>query len=368
MTTPPDPKGIRKAAIFVASLDRKAADLVLDQMPEDVAQAVRQAILDLDSIDPEEQRAIVADFRRRRSPVQVPEGASPSDARQRSGLRLSGVEVDGELAKKFMPPPLERPTPAPSRTTPQTDPPFRSLRQAEADRLARVLAVERPQTIALVLAHLPPQHAGSVLSRLEADLQVEVVRRLVDLEETDPEILREVERGLEMRLAKQVPMQRRRVAGMAAVAGILEACDRRTGDQILDNLDRYDRDLVERLKPAELAFEDLARLDDDSLAAVLHAADTDWVQLALVGAPPEWIQRFLDLLPGSTARLIQRELNHLGPTRLSDVEEARQRLAALAERLAAQRRIRVPGQRLGDGYSPHVPGMAAAGHLSLAGA
>jgi len=368
MTPPPDPKGIRKAAIFVASLDRKAADLVLDQMPDDVAQAVRQAVLELDAIDPDEQRAIVADFRQRRSPSQGLDRASPSAAARRAGLRMPGVEVDAELAKKFMPPPRERPSPSPAETSPRSNPPFQFLRDAEADRLARALAVERPQTIALVLAHLPPQHAGSVLARLEATLQVEVVRRLVDLEETDPEILREVERGLEIRLSKQVSMQRRRVAGMAAVAEILEACDRRTGDRILDNLDQYDRDLADRLKPADLAFDDLAALDDASLAAVLRAADAEWIQLALVGAPPEWIRRFLDLIPPSQAREIRGELDHLGPTRLSDVEEARARLAALAQRLAAQRRIRPPVRTMGSPSGSDFRGVAAIGQFSLAGA
>ena len=67
-------------------------------------------------------------------------------------------------------------------------------------------------------------------------MQAEVVRRLVDLEETAPEILREVEEALQSRLSQQVQMQRRRVAGLAAVAGILQAADGRTGMEILDNL------------------------------------------------------------------------------------------------------------------------------------
>ncbi len=368
MTPSPDPQGIRKAAIFVASLDRKAADLLLDQMQEPLAQAVRQAILELDAIDPEEQQAIVAEFRRR-VPAKGPDRASSPDARRRSGFRMPGVEVDLELAKKFAPPALDRPAPPPpSEAAPPASPPFRFLREAEADKLARVLAAERPQTIALVLAHLPPQHAGSVLVRLEADRQVEVIRRLVDLEETDPEILREVERGLEIRLSKQVPMQRRRVAGMAAVAGILEASDRSTGDRILDNLDLYDRELADRLKPVEFAFEDLLTLDDASLGAVLRAGEAEWIQLALVGAPPEWIARFLDLLPQYAARQIRHELDHLGPTRLSDVEEARARLADLAQRLAAQKRIRVPYRAMTGGNDRGFRASADIENLSLAGA
>ena len=142
-----------------------------------------------------------------------------------------------------------------------------ALREAEADKLARVLAGELPQTIALVLSHLPPQQAGAVLARLQPALQTDVVHRLVDLEETDPEILRAVEETLEARLSKQVQMQRRRVAGLAAVAGILQASDGRASMQILDNLTAHDRQLAERLTPRPLAFEDLVDADHRVLAA-----------------------------------------------------------------------------------------------------
>ena len=175
--------------------------------------------------------------------------------------------------------------------------PFRFLREAEADKLSRVLAGERPQTIALVLSHLPPQQAGSVLARLQPALQAEVVRRLVNLEETAPEILREVEEALESRLSEQVQMQRRRVAGLTAVAGILQAADGRTGMQILDNLAVHDHVLAERLRPQPLAFDDLADADRSVLAAVVRSADWNVLAMALVGAAPELLDRVLGELP-----------------------------------------------------------------------
>jgi len=341
MIAKPAGQGIRKAAILVTSLDQATADLVLDQMDAEQARQVREAIMDLGPIDPQEQREIVVEFRRCRAPAPV--APSPRES-------LPGVEVDGELARKFVPPSLDRAKKAATGgradpgdgEPPPSGPPFRFLREAEADRLARVLATERPQTIALVLSHMVPQHAGNVLARLSAALQVDVIRRLVDLEETDPQILRDVERGLQSRLSEQVRMQRRRVAGLSAVAGILEACDQEVGSEILDNLSRHDRELAERLNPGGFEFADLAEADDQTLGVTLRAADSELIQLALVGAPPEWIERFLGLIPGVRARQIREDLDHLGPTRLSDVEEARQRLAELAGHLAAQRRIRLP--------------------------
>ncbi len=210
--------------------------------------------------------------------------------------------------------------------------PFRFLHEAEADKLSRVLAGERPQTIALVLSHLPPQQAGSVLARLQPALQAEVVRRLVNLEETAPEILREVEEALESRLSEQVQMQRRRVAGLTAVAGILQAADGRTGMQILDNLAVHDHVLAERLRPQPLAFDALADADRTVLAAVVRSADWNVLAMALVGAAPELLHCVLGELPPAEAAQARRQIDHPGPLRLRDVEEARRQIARLAQR------------------------------------
>jgi len=142
--------------------------------------------------------------------------------------------------------------------------PFVRLREAENEKLARLLAGERPQTIALVLSHLSSRQAAGVLACLQPNLQTEVVRRLVDLEETDPAILHEVEQALESRLSQQVRMQRRRVAGLEAVSGILEASDGDLRLQILDNLTARDQKLAERLLPPPMEFDDLAELDDEN--------------------------------------------------------------------------------------------------------
>lgn len=321
--------GIRKAAIFVAALDGPAADRVLDRMDPAQAQQVRQMTMDLlDRIDPEEQRQVVDEFLRVRPFV--------------PGKQPPGIELDGGLARKLLggsgnfSSDETRPPSGPG------SPPFRFLHDAEAERLATLLAGERPQTIALVLSHLPPRQAGSLLVRLSPALQVDVVRRLVDLEETAPEILQEVERALESRFSEQMVMQRRRVAGLSAVAGILEGSDRPVGTQILNNLASHDRRLAERLSPPRLAFAELTRLDDATLCAIFRAAEPELAILALVGAPPELIDRVLSRLPAAEADPIRNQLKHLGPIRLSDVEEARRRIADLAQRLAMEGRIDLP--------------------------
>jgi flagellar motor switch protein FliG len=309
--------GLRKAAILVASLDQAAADVILDQLTPEQARHVRRLAVELDDIDRQEQQRIIDEFFRigPMLPGQYP----------------PGIELDDGLARRLAQRPVEDIYDQPATGSRESEP-FCFLREAESDKLSRLLGGERPQTIALVLSHVPPQQAGSVLARLQPALQAEVVRRLVDLEETAPEILREVEEALQARLSTQVQMQRRRVAGLAAVAGILQAADGRTGMQILDNLADHDQNLAERLRPQPPAFDTLADADRHMLAAVVRAADRKVLLTALIGATPELVQRVLAEFPAAEAACARREIQQPGPLRLRDVEEARRQIARLAQR------------------------------------
>jgi flagellar motor switch protein FliG len=352
MMTEKQPSGLRKAAILVAALDRAAADAVLDRMGPEQADRVRQAVLTLGPVDPQEQRSVIDEFLR----------VSPMVPRE-----PSGIELDGSLARRLADGSYRRIDDAHAGGVAGPSRPFRFLRETQSDQIARLLANERPQTIALVLSHLSQEQAGRVLVLLAPPVQVEVVRRLVDLEETDPEVLREVERALETRLAEHVPMQRRRVAGASAVNGILQAAGQTVGRRILDNLAVHDEQLAEQFASGELSrfsprggaspadslwrgeretvpleppsdflsFDDLTGLSDPALATLIAAADPDLLSLALVGAPAEVIQRMLQPLSRREARSVRREMENLVPIRLSDVEAARRQLVERARELAA---------------------------------
>ena len=158
------------------------------------------------------------------------------------------------------------------------------FREAESDKIARLLAGERPQTIALVLSHLSARQAGGVLSRLQPNMQTEVVRRLVDLEETDPAVLQEVEQALESRLSRQVPMQRRRVAGLQAIGGILDASESEVRLQILDNLAVRDRKSGKGSLRRRWNSTIWPNWTTPRWREVFCAAEPQWIMPALLGA------------------------------------------------------------------------------------
>lgn len=327
-------QGIRKVAILVSSLQPGAAEAVLRQIGPVRAAEVRRMMRRLGPIDPEEQRQVLDEFQRAGRQAMA---APPEAIRRTAG---NGVELDADLAARLGLASSKPRSGAPS--APSGPRPFAALADAEADKLASLLSIELPQTIALVLAHLTPEQSGAVLVRLPSGLQAEVVRRLIDLEEIDPEVLAEVEAALQSRLNKQVPMQRRRVAGIGAVSGILQSCAGPVGMQILENLSAHDPKLAERFAPPGVDFDDLSLLDDASLALVFRTAGDELTQVALIGAPPRLVTRLLGRLPIEQAAALREAIELPGVIRLSDVEDARAEVAETARRLAAQGRIRLP--------------------------
>jgi flagellar motor switch protein FliG len=311
-------EGVRKAAILVANLDRAAADAVLELLGPEKAQQVRQTVVAMDEIPADELEQVLEEFAQMR----------PS----RPARSSHGVELVGRLAKEIGEGPAYHGDSESIEKGP-AEKPFRRLREAEGEKIARVLAGERPQTIALVLSHLSPSQAGAVLVQFPDDLQVDVMRRLIDLDETDPIILREVEKTIEARLSELVQMQRRRVAGMEALSGILEESSSDVSLKILDNLSLRDRKLAQRLGPPPFCFEDLDKMNDDFLAAAFRSVEPGWIMPALLGASPNLIERALRGLPYEQAEKIYRQLQNPGPIRLSDVETARRRIAESARRM-----------------------------------
>jgi flagellar motor switch protein FliG len=315
--------GIRKAAILVSSLDQATADLLLDQLGPERAGLVRQAVMALAHLDGEEQQRVLDEFRRI-GPM-VPDKSPP------------GIELDSLRSEDFLRTGAESP---PIENSDADDVqegallPFGFLQETEEAKLSQLLGAERPQTIALVLSHLPPQRAGEVLARFAPALQVEVVRRLADLENADAETLREVEQALEARLSRQFAIERRRAAGPEAVAKILASCDGGVAGSILENLATYDRPLAEQLGHRPFDFDDLIQFDDSALLVVFRAAEPEVAYVALLGAPPQLVERLLCRLTPAEARRLRHRLMHPGPLRLSDVEEAWRLFALVAQRTA----------------------------------
>lgn len=316
---------LRRAAILVLSLDDATADAVLDQLPENDAALVRRLMVDLDRVDADEERRAIDEFMRRRS---LPR-------------RESGVELQLGLANRLAP--LTAAAPAAGLADGK---PFGFLRTARGERITPMITGEHPQTIAVVVSHLPDDRAAAVLASLDASLQAEVIQRLIDLDQADPEVIREVERALESRMLEQTQADERRETGFASVSRILEAAEPSLRRTIMTNLSRQDRSLAERLRPQRFEFEDLYAVDDATLTTIIAAAGMEISRLALAGADESLLERIIKPLTPPEAKKMRRLIEQLGPIRLSDVEEAQREVARIARQLALEGTIDLPSGRV----------------------
>lgn len=324
---------LRKAAVLVASLEPGDAEALLAQMTTGQAQSVRRALDRLGEVGADEQREVIDEFFRI--------GPLMPDKHP------SGIELDDRLPAHLARSP-EQAVPAHAPAGRDTTP-LNFLDDASPQALAGFLEREHPQTIAVVVSHLAAERAVEVLAQLRPELQVEVARRLADLDQTEPEIIHEVERGLQAWLSRQISAQKRGTAGSAALGKILEAAGPRMKQHILAHLNRDSRPAPPAAAVAEpvappLSFDQLEHLDSASLTVVLHHAQPELLVLALAGARAEFAQRVFELFPPEEAAALSRALSHLGPTRLSDVEEAQRELAELAYQLELRGEI-APGER-----------------------
>ncbi len=332
-------RNLRKAAMLVASLDERNAQALLAQMTPAQSQAVKRAIETLGPIDAGEQHDVIEEFFRV-GPL-VP------------GKQPSGIELDDRLPKRLS---ISRP----DHTEPFAGSDverrrFRFLLEAPPHCLTPFLEREHPQTVAVVVSHLPAERAAEVLAGLSGELQIEVARRLIDLDEADPEILRDVELGLENWLGQQVRDEQRRTAGLAALKNILGAATPETKHHILANLGRQDRQLANQLKEPRtptMTFAELEQLDTAPLSVVLSHAPRELLVLALAGSGLNFAERVFALCEPAESATLTEALRNLGPTRLSDVEQAQHDLAQLACELEIRGEI-----------APDAPGR---GRLSVA--
>jgi len=203
---------------------------------------------------------------------------------------------------------------------------FAFVGKLQAEQLVAALQDENPQAIALVLRHLGAAKAARVLAMLPEDRQAQVARRLADLDEVDQNVLREVSRGLAARLAELAGGRNVARDGAVRVAEILRYAGYRTERNVLESLDGQAPELAEAIRNRMFAFEDVSKLSPGELRAALEHVGSDELAVALRTADPKVLKKVFSSLSPRAGKQVRREMDAIGPVRLSDVEAAQQRV------------------------------------------
>jgi flagellar motor switch protein FliG len=211
--------------------------------------------------------------------------------------------------------------------------PFGFLQKVDSQNLLTFIVDEHPQTIALILCHVPPAQAADIIGGLPGERQLSVIRRIATMSQTSPEIIKEVERGLEHRMSSVMSQQFENAGGVASVAEILNVTDRATERSLLENLAQEDPDLVEEIRRLMFVFEDIAKLGDREVQALLKNVESAQWAMALKGASEELREKILRNMSKRAADLLREEMEYLGPVRLSAVEQTQQQIVDTVRRL-----------------------------------
>ena len=311
-------EGITKAAILLMTLETDAARTLLKKLTPEQVEDVTRELAGLGRVPDPLRDQVVEEFYALSVATEY--------------LSEGGLDYAKVLIKESLDPSIADRVIQQIQTQVQKTP-FSFLQKAESENLLTFIQDEHPQTIALIVCHLAHHKAAEILSALPMQKQIEVVKRIANMEQTNPEVIREVEQGLESRLSNMLMQSMEKAGGIPTVAEILNLADRATEKSIMEGLESEDPELVEEIRRLMFVFEDIKLVDDKGIQQILKEVDNDELSLALKTASPELQEKIFKNMSERAALLIKEDMEFMGPVRVSDVESAQQRIVDIVRRL-----------------------------------
>lgn len=309
---------LKRAAIVLLSLDKPKAARVMNHLPKDLMELVSLEIARTDDVTKAEQEEAINTFR---------EAVDSRTVIERGSLDLAGELLSQSIGEE------EANEIIKNIRDSLKSVPFGFLHKFKAEDVLNFISEEQPQTIALIMSNLPTGLAADILKDLPPDKQLDVIRRVASMEQTSPEFVEMVEASLKNRMVSLFGQQSDQVGGVPLVAQILNVSDRATSKNILDTMGQESEELVEEIQRLMFVFDDITKLDDKSIQALLKEVDNSQWAMALKGASPEVKGKILGNLSKRAAENLEEEMGYLGPVRVSDVESVQQQIFDTVRRL-----------------------------------
>jgi flagellar motor switch protein FliG len=300
---------IRSAAVLLMALPEDDASKLMSKLDPRQAEQVSIEIARAQTITTDEQERAIREFAE----------ANPSLSGRGGGLELAITLLQKALG------PNATAILANIRQSIESTP-FGFLRNVDSQNLLTYIIDEHPQTIALIMAHLPPNIGAEILAGLPDARRLSVVRRVATMGRTNPEIIREVEKGLERRMSSVMSQSFEGAGGVEAVAEMLNVSDRATERALMDTLKEEDPELVEEIRRLMFVFEDIGRFSDKDIQTVLKNVETSQWAMALKGASESLKEKVLKNMSERASETLREEMEYLGPAKRSVVEAKQQEI------------------------------------------
>lgn len=299
--------GLKKAAILLVALGDDASQAVFPHLRDEEIQELGREIATLERATVDEAQSVLEEFH--------------TLALARSYVLQGGVEYAKKILRKSLPP--DRCRDILERLTKYLDqgPGFQNLRKADPRLLSKIIQKEHPQTIAFILSHLDISKAAHAIASLPTDLQVDVARRMANLEEISPEVVKKVSQVLDKKIVSMAGSSIE-VEGVKTVAEVLNRMGRNESKNILDRLEQENPELAARIRQLMFVFDDIAYLPEKAIQEILKRADKQTLTMALKGSSEELKEKFFRNMSSRAVETLKEEMSYMGPVRVSEVSEA----------------------------------------------
>ncbi|MCG8640437.1 MAG: flagellar motor switch protein FliG [Desulfobacterales bacterium] len=311
--------GPRKAAIFLMAMGEEYATEVFERMNEMEISEVAFEMSMIDHITPEMLKAVSLDF------VDMFEGESKmiveSDRFIKNIVRKTLDEKDAKAVLED----LEKK---------KQDKPFIWSRNVNVGTLAGYVEGEHPQTIAMILAHMPSEISSEILMTLPEELKGDIAMRIARLGQISEDVVRDVDRALKIELSGAVGPGGK-AGGLQVLVDIINGVDKSTEDAVMEFVEEDNPEMANDIRNLMFVFEDLTGIDDTAMREILKKVEGQQLTFALKTATDEMKEKIFSNLSQRAGEMLKDDLEAMGPVRLAEVEEAQQAVVRAAKELEA---------------------------------
>lgn len=310
--------GIQKAAILMISLGPENSANIIKHFGDSEIEQLTLEMANVGKVSPEDRDNVVEEFHQM---------CMANDYIARGGLEYAREVLERALGETRAFDIISRLSSSLKMR------PFDLVRRTDPKQLFSFIQGEHPQTIALIMTHLPVDKAATLLASLSQDRQADVAKRIATMGRTSPEVLKEIEKVLERKISSLAPTDYTASGGIQSIVDVLNRTDPSTVKVVMDSLEIDDPDLAEQIKRQMFVFEDIVMLDDRGIQLVLREVETKDLGLALKGSNPEVAEKILANMSSRAGQMLKDDMEFMGPVRLRDVEEAQQRIVKVIRKI-----------------------------------
>jgi flagellar motor switch protein FliG len=311
---------LRKAAILLITLGEETSAELMQQLSQAEVRQLCEETARVKEISGEQTESVLREF------YQLTSGAKNG--------RSGGLEFTQRMLTRVMGPDNAKKLLAEAANPVAAGfAKMEPLVKADPAQVARSLSTEHPQTIALVVAHLPTDQAASLLTELPASLRGEVVFRMARLDQITPEVVAQIAEAIGEKFGKQAGISREAYGGVRIVADLCNRLDPNISQEVLQNMESVSPETAERIRKVMFVFDDVLKLDDMAMSEINSRVDRKTLVLALKGTSEQLKEHFTKKMSSRAREMLLEDLDALGPVKLRDVDEAQQELINVIRQL-----------------------------------